>query len=209
MTTSTPRTSFKQAIRTIADGLRLVYDHIGPMALAGVVWWLAALSLIGLGPATLMLHRMARSAAYGKLITWPEIMQSWRADFTWSAIHSLGWLIGWLAILGNAQFYGILTASPLVFSLVLPFLLIWLAVGIFLYPAALNKGTRTLCATLREAWAMVVVSPKQTLVLWIAWICSTVVCLVVPILLFIWPSLIAAWGEIATLPVSESTDKNR
>ena len=194
------RTSVQQAFRDLGTGLRLIYSNLGPMALASILWWFAAMSLVFLGPATLMLHRMARTAATGDMLSLREIGQSWRNDWAWSSIHSLGWLVGWLVILGNAQFYSVVTGSPLALSLALPFLLIWLALGLFLYPAALGNETRTFRSTLRAALAHIVVSPARTVVMWLACISITAVCLVVPILLFVWPSFLAAWGQASVLP---------
>lgn len=197
------RLGFRPALRAIGASAKLVYNMIGPLALAGALWWFAAATLVLLGPATLTLHRLARSAATGEPITFRELRQSWRTDFCWSSIHSLGWLAGWLAIMVNAQFYSALTASSLAFSIALPFFLIWLALGFFLYPAALARGTRTLRSSLRAALELVVISPGRTLAIWAGWSAITAIAIVIPIFLLVWPSVIAAWGQIMLLPSAE------
>ncbi|HYF63489.1 MAG TPA: hypothetical protein VD886_11790 [Herpetosiphonaceae bacterium] len=103
----------------------------------------------------------------------------------------------------NAQFSSAVVAGPLAFSIALPFLLVWLAIGFFPYPAALARHTLTFRSSLRAALELVALSPGSTLAVWAGWSAITAGAIAIPILLLIWLSVLAAWGQIQIMPAAE------
>jgi uncharacterized membrane protein YesL len=193
---------FAGAWRSLATAGRLLVDNGLPLLIASLLWWIAAPLILFSGPATLSLYRVARIAAAGQRVELRELGRSWRGGYRWSSIHALGWLVGSLGIILNARLYSAAVSPILIFSLALPLLLLWGTIGLFLFPVALQHDSQRFRSNLRAAVTLIASQPQRTIGVWLGFVLITVVCIVVPVLIFIWPGMLALWGSTLARPAA-------
>lgn len=196
---------FWQTLRGLKASLRLWFDHFGTLSLAGIVWFIAAATLIMLGPATLMLYRLARKAALGKRLEWSTEWADWRANYGWSSLHALGWLAGLMLILLGLRWLINVTNSILAVAFSLPIILIWLGIGFMLFTVALEHQSPSLGTSLK--WSVIELGSSigRASAIWLSLGCLLLFGWIFPPILLVLPLILALWSSIVVLEPSDIT----
>ena len=191
---------FSAVVRAVRTSFILFYDHFGIFVLASLVWWLSAATLVMLGPATLVLYRLARLAAQGRRLEWREAWLDWRENYVWSSMHALGWLAIFVGILLNVRFYQTITQSILTFTIGFPITLIWIGIGLMLFPAALDYDSKRVRRSFGVASVEFGRSPLRALGMWlIGWLMLAICVILIPLFIFL-PPVVALWTTLLLVP---------
>ncbi len=191
------RSSVALAFATFGRTFRHSYDNLLSMGLMGIIWLVAALLFVPIGPLTAGLHRVTQRWSEERVASWREMYASWRGDALWSWWLTLALWGGELLLLINVNTYGssqflLLNYLSITFLL---FAFIWLAVGMVAFPLALRQEEPSARRTIRNAVVMVFANLPGALVALVLLIVSTVVLILLPPLFVFVPGWIALWGQ--------------
>jgi uncharacterized membrane protein YesL len=189
--------SVRIAFRTFGRTLRHSYENLGALGIASALWWLLALPLVTLGPASAALHRVTQPMTEERATAARRFWEHFRADWGWSSLLVWTMLLGLLLWDINRRFYGSVGGSALLIlsGLFLVLGLIWIAMLLFALPLALRQADRRLRTTVRNAAVLVLANLPGVIVSLILLFITSLVLLIIPPLFIVVPGWIALWTE--------------
>ena len=218
--------SVRLAFRTFWRTLRHGYENLATLGIASLLWWVftvpiaapvlvvfyltgiladpltvlllgIALMMVGVGPPTAALHRIAQPMSEERASRWTPFWSYVRADWRWSLLL-VGTLLLILLLLDvNRRFYGAAFAGFLPFFTVFFFVftVVWIGILFFAIPLALRQSNQRVRTTLRNAVIIVLANLPGVLVSLVLLLSlCLLLSLLVPLILFM-PGLIALWAE--------------
>ncbi len=214
--------SVQIAFRTLGRTLRHAYDNLFSLGIASVFWLLCTVPffaiivlvlllvgfggtfvlslgvlLVGLGPPSAALHRIAQRMSEERASSWNTFWTHARADFAWSARLSLTLLFVLLLWLVNYSFYANSANSTLQlisgFFLVATF--VWLGIMMYALPMALRQSEQSLRSTVRNTVVIALANlPGLIVSLLLLFVTATIFTLLPPLFLLV-PGWVALWTE--------------
>ncbi len=191
-----PAPSVRIAFRTFGRTLRHSYENLGNLLMGSFLWWVGALLIVSLGPATAALHRMTQRMTEERASSWMSFGERFREDWGWSSRLVWTLLLGLVLWEINRSFYQ-QSPSPTVqlFSGVfLVITILWIGMLLYAVPVALRQTEPRLGMTLRNTALMVIANLPGMVVSLVLLFLSCLVLLIPPLFLIL-PGWIALWGE--------------
>ena len=189
--------SVQIAWRTFGRTLRHGYENLGTLGVIGVFWFIGALLIVTLGPATAALHRITKPMTEERAASWRTFRDHFIADWRWSSL--LVWLlIGVLFLVDiNRQFYAQTVSSFLPLFSVFFFVMevIWFMITLFAMTLALRQEDKRLRTTLRNTSIIVLANLPGIIVSMLLLLVSSIVLLILPPLFLLLPGYIALWTQ--------------
>jgi uncharacterized membrane protein YesL len=195
--TSRRAPSIKIAFQTLGRTIRHGYDNLGTLLIVALLWFIGALFVLPLGPATAGMHRVIRPMTEERATHWRRFFEHLRPDMRWSSALAFALLLGFILLQGNISFYNA-APTPALRTIAVVFgagLFIWIGVALFAFPLALRQDEPYLRKTLRNAIVMVLANAPGVLISYGLLLVLLLVLAVIPPLFILIPGVVALWGQ--------------
>lgn len=194
-----------QASRIVWQSIRNEYEELMVFVPLSMVWWLCALVVILLPPATVGLVYLANEIAHERRIGWRMALEGARLFFWRSWLVFLVSLVGTAVLTINVLFYlnldNILRYVTILWIYVL---LIWLTAQVYVFPLLVVMEEPRVLVIYRNALLLALSQPLFTVLLLIIMVVLTVFSALIPIfLILITPGL---WALASTLGLAHLLD---
>lgn len=165
--------------------LRLFWDELFLLGLAGYMWMLLGIFILPFAPMTVGLFYVANQVAYGNAISFKLQFQAARRflgrSLIWGAINVVAAVLVWADLNYYQQLNGDLGIASLTLLILLA--LAWSVVQIFVLGWLVELGPLRLRAAFRQAFVIVVTQPLFVIILLIMVALLALIFWYVPILL--------------------------
>lgn len=180
-----PASSILLPIDILKRTLRLFWDELFLLGLAGYLWMLLGIFILPIAPLTAGLFYVTNQVAQGNVISFKLQFQAARRflsrSLIWGAINALAGVLVWADLSYYQQLNGQLGTALL--TLLLLLVLAWSVIQVFVLGWLVELGPRRLRAAFRQAFVIVVTQPLFVIVLLIVLALLAVICWYLPIVL--------------------------
>ncbi len=194
-----------RVLRVIGLSIRDFYEEMFLFVPLNLVWWLAAVLVIPLAPATAGLCYLGYRIAHEQRVDSSFFKEAFK-DFFWPSLK-VGILnvVILITFVVNLWFYVQINGWPRLISIIWIYgLILWAAAQLYLFPLLFEQKEPRALMTVRNAAVLVLAQPLFTLGVSVLALILTIICLVLPVLLvLVWPGLMALIGTRALASVLE------
>jgi len=200
-----PSSSILLPIDILKRTLRLFWDELFLLGLAGYLWMLLGIFILPFAPLTAGLFYMTNQVARGNVISFKlqfEAAQRFLGrSLIWGAINVLAGLLVWADLSYYQQLNGDLGIASL--TLILLLTLAWSVIQVFVLGWLVELGPLRLRSAFRQAFVIVVTQPLFVVVLLIFLALLAVICWYLPIVLGYAMAFVALIVNVAILKWQE------
>ncbi|GIV96761.1 MAG: hypothetical protein KatS3mg057_1418 [Herpetosiphonaceae bacterium] len=188
------------ALRALKRALRQLYDNFFLFTILGALLYLTLPTVILPGVVVATIYQIARQAQNQPAPAFSDLLPALRAALPWGPLLFLSGLVGLVLLLFNIQFYGATETLALLQPLWMLLLILWLSIGFYSFAIAVALDWPGIRAVVRIAFLFVAARPFTTLTVWLGVPLLIAIALVLPLLLFLLPGLLALWATTLTYP---------
>jgi uncharacterized membrane protein YesL len=187
--------------------LRLLWDELFLLGLAGYCWMLLSILILPLVPITAGLFYVTNQVAHGNAIKFGTQFTGARLFFgrslIWGAINVVAGLLIWADLQYYQQLSGDLGTASLTLALLLA--LAWGILQIFTLPCLIENGPQQLKAAFRQAFVLVISQPLFIVTLLIVLALLALLCWYLPIMLGYAMVLLALIANVAVIAARDQS----
>ncbi|MCS7220565.1 MAG: DUF624 domain-containing protein [Anaerolineae bacterium] len=194
-----------RVLRVIGLSIRDFYEEMFLFVPLNLVWWLAAVLVIPLAPATAGLCHLGYRIAHELRVDSSFFKEAFR-DYFWPSLKVGALDVAILVtFMVNLWFYAQINSWLRLISILWIYgLILWAAAQLYLFPLLFEQKEPKALMTIRNAALLVLAQPLFTLGVSVLALILTIICLVLPVLLvLVWPGLMALIGTRALANVLE------
>ncbi len=194
-----------RVLRVIGLSIRDFYEEMFLFVPLNLVWWLAAVLVIPLAPATAGLCHLGYRIAHEQRVDSSFFKEAFR-EFFWPSLK-IGILnvVILITFTVNLWFYAQVDGWVRLISIIWIYgLILWAAAQLYLFPLLFEQKEPKALMVLRNAAVLVLAQPLFTLGVSILALILTAICFALPVLaVLVWPGLMALIGTRALANVLE------
>jgi hypothetical protein len=183
----------KNALTVFHRSLYDTYQHLTTILWSTILWWLSALPIVTLGPATVGLFHVLKQKKSGKSVRPSDFWYGMRKGFGVSIRLTLLYLL--VSVPGLLYFFILLGfntfLSYFIAIILLYFLVMWHLLYLYIVPLIIEQEETKLSILFKRALRLVSENYMLTINITLYMVIITLICSIISILLVIWAGWMA------------------